>query len=501
MAPVDFFPALAVPMTVAVWLIDGAVEAGGRASLASLRSVAFAGWWWGLGYFIAGLWWLGSAFLLDPLQYAWALPLGVFALPALLAVFTALGFIIADLLWSPGPGRVLALAAGLGLSEWLRSTVFTGFPWNEFGMALGDNLVLSQFASLVGLHGLTIAAVAIAAAPAVFADMAGRTRAGVPVLAALLFLSAIAGFGLWRLSSGEPGMVEGVRLRIMQPNLVQDAAFRADHKDAILSTYLALSNRAKAHGARGLVDVTHLIWPETALPTILSRDPEALERIAGALPPNVVLITGAFRMGDPTPTEARPRFFNSIQVVDHGEVIDNYDKVHLVPFGEYLPLSGLFKLVGLAAFVHIPGEFEAGVLRKPLAVPGLPPVLPLICYEAIFPGAVDRTKSPWPGLMLNVSNDSWFGTTPGPYQHLAQARLRSIEEGLPLVRAATTGLSAVIDPYGRILARLPLGATDVLDSPLPRDIPPPFFARHGLAALAGMWILAVAGALLFRRAA
>jgi apolipoprotein N-acyltransferase len=502
MAPIDVFPALIVPMTAAVWLLDGAAAGRGSRSPASLRSAAVAGWWWGFGYFVASLWWLGSAFLLEPDRYAWALPLGVVALPAVLACFTAVGFVLARLLWSAGAARILALAAGLGLSEWLRGTLFTGFPWNSFGMALGDNLVLGQLASIVGLYGLTVIAVALAAAPAVVADSGAGRRMLWPVAFAGLALAAVAGFGAWRLSSGDPGIVAGVKLRIMQPNLVQDAQFRANNKDAILSSYLALSDRATSPSSAGLADVTHLIWPETALPTILSRDPEMLARIAGALPPGVTLITGAFRMGDSVPGDETPRYFNSIQVIgDGGRVIDSYDKVHLVPFGEYMPLNSLVKRIGISSFVRIPGEFEPGVLHKPLSIPGLPLAAPLVCYEAIFPGEVTEHAGARPGFLLNVSNDSWFGLTFGAYQHLAHARLRTIEEGLPLVRAATTGISAVVDPYGRIVARLPLGVADVLDSPLPRSLEPTFFASHPQRATVVLCMIAVLGALLLRRRA
>ena len=174
-------------MMAAVWLIDGSADANarGRSAVQSMRSAFAVGWWWGFGYFVAGLWWLGAAFLVEADKFAWALPLGVLALPAGLAFFPALGFAIARLLWSPGSARVLALAVGLTASEALRALVLTGFPWNEIGMALGQNLVLAQFASIVGLHGLTILAIAIFAAPATLADEAsGRWFTRPIVLAA-----------------------------------------------------------------------------------------------------------------------------------------------------------------------------------------------------------------------------------------------------------------------------------------------------------------------------
>ena len=221
--PFGFLPATLAPMMAAVWLIDGSanVNIRGRSTFQSMRSAFAAGWWWGFGYFVAGLWWLGAAFLVEADKFAWALPLGVLALPAALAFFPALGFAIARLLWSPGPARILALAVGLSMSEGLRAVVLTGFPWNEIGMALGQNLLLAQFASIAGLHGLTILAVAIFAAPATLADEGDGRWFARPIVLALAALAALAAFGAYRLSAPEAPTVAGVKLRIMQPNISQ----------------------------------------------------------------------------------------------------------------------------------------------------------------------------------------------------------------------------------------------------------------------------------------
>ena len=193
-------------------------------------------------------------------------------------------------------------------------------------------------------------------------------------------------------------------------------------------------------------------------------------------------------------------YFNSVQVVaSGGAILDTYDKVHLVPLGEYVPLRSLFERLGLQSMVHIPGGFDAGPGRRLLSVPGLPAVAPLVCYEAIFPGEVTPTDGSRPGLMLNLTNDGWFGKTTGPYQHFAQARLRAVEEGLPLVRAANTGISAIVDPYGRILQELPLGREDVLDGQLPEAIAPTLFARAPILSALLVWLVAIAGSLLLRR--
>ncbi len=493
MAPVGFVPAMAVSLTVAVWLIDGAERtalsrSGARRHLwPSLRSAFGAGWWWGFGYFAAGLYWLGAAFLVDADKTAWLMPLGVVGLPAVLGIYSGIAFALARALWSPGAARLAALGFALLVTELLRGWLFTGFPWNEIGMALGSNLLLAQAASVVGLHGLTALAVPVLAAPATLADRddAGR-RSLAPTIAAALVLVGLVGFGAWRLSGGAVGEVPGVRLRIMQPDVFGDGEFSYENKDTLLAKYLALSDRATSADRMGLADVTHLVWPESPFPFILSRDPDALDAIGRILPKGTVLVTGAARVegSQGSPTDP-PRYFNAIQVIGHdpasgaATVGDSYDKVHLVPFGEYTPFMGLMERIGISQFVPIPGGFTPGPRHRLLHVPGLPPIVPAVCYEAIFSGGLmpPGDEALARGAILNVSDDGWFGRTAGPWQHLAQARLRAIEQGLPLIRAANTGVSAIVDPYGRILQELPLGQAGVLDGILPESIAPTAFSE------------------------
>lgn len=495
--PFGLFPSLIVTMSIAVWLIDGCVGkvkvgSGTKLRLSAAWEAAKTGWWLGFGYFLAGLWWLGAAFLVEADQFAWALPLGVIGLPAVLALFTALGFAASRLIWCNNSLRILALAAGLGASEIIRSVILTGFPWNNFGMALGGNVVFAQFASLVGLHGLTLICVAMAATPALLADR--KPRKAPLLLATLLFVS-IGAFGAARLALNSTTFDETVRLRIMQPNLPQDDKFRADAMPDVLSRYIELSSRVTEQQPEGIVGVTHLVWPESPFPVILARDAQALQRIGDLLAPKTTLITGAVRF-EVSPDGRSAKYFNSIQVLQPGGVIvDSYDKTHLVPFGEYLPLRRFFDALGLRQFVHVPGGFEAGAARKLIRPPGFPPAAPLICYEAIFPGAVvpDNGRSLGASVLLNVTNDGWFGNTTGPHQHFAQARLRAIEEGLPLVRAANTGISAIVDPYGRVLESLPLGVAGVVDGRLPVPAPATVFSSHPFTPPALIWL----GMLLF----
>lgn len=491
--PVGFFPAMIAPMTIGVWLIDGCGDGAGNAIAARgarLRSAAVAGWFVGFGYFVAGLHWLGAAFLVEPDRFAWALPLGVFGLPAALALFTGIGFAVAAALWRPGWRRLLAFGFGLGLAEMLRGMLFTGFPWNAFGMALGQWPVLAQVACAIGLYGLTILTIVMAASPATLADPGPRRAAMAPGATALALLAAIAGFGALRLAAARTEPTPNVRLRIMQPNLPQDAKFRPAAGADILRSYLELSDRSTSPATAGIASATHLIWPESPFPFALNREPQALATIASALAGKTVLLTGAIRLEDGP--RGASKAYNSLMVIDSsGKILGAYDKVHLVPFGEYLPGGWLLRALGLRQFVALPGGFDAGALRRPLSAPGLPSFQPLICYEAIFPAEVtpDTGGGPAaerPAFLLNITNDGWFGVTSGPYQHLAQARLRAIEEGLPLIRAANTGISAVIDPYGRTVKSLPLAKAGVLDSELPKPIPPTFFALYANQAV---WLI------------
>jgi apolipoprotein N-acyltransferase len=494
--PFGLWPVPFLTFPVLVWLIDG--SAAGR--LQGVPAAAAAGWWFGFGYFLAGLYWVGHAFLVDAKIFGWLLPFAVIALPAGLAAFTAFGAVIARLLWARGAMRILALAAALTVAEWLRGHLLTGFPWNTFGYALATQLTLAQAASLIGIWGLTFIAVAAYAAPAVLADDPADTRRRwfAPALGVAV-LVGLAGYGLWRLDRTPTTFVDDVRLRIMQPNVQQDQRFNYSQKQAVMARYTALSERSGTPQTSGLNDITHLIWPESAFPFFLTREADALAQIADLLPEGTVLITGGVRAPENASSGPITRAYNSIYVLDHdGSILSVYDKVHLVPFGEYLPFQNLFERLGLTQLVRVQGGFIPGDRRRALAVPRAPRLLPLICYEVIFPGqAVPRGERP--GWMLNLTNDGWFGRSPGPYQHLQQARVRAIEEGLPLVRAANTGISAVIDPLGRVIRSLPLGVEGVLDAPLPRPLAPTAYARWGDGSLWLMIVIALAFSLRHRR--
>jgi apolipoprotein N-acyltransferase len=494
--PMNIWPVPFITFPILVWLIDGA--ASGR--LGGTLTAGATGWWFGFGYFLAGLYWVGNALLVDAQMFGWLLPFAVIGLPAVLALFTGLGAALARLMWLRGPGRILALAVALTATDWLRGhelcatitgeryCLLPGFPWNAFGYALATPPVLAQGSALVGLWGLTFLAVAIYASPAALADdpADNKRRWLAPALGALVVVS-LAIFGAIRLNVPPTATVEGVRLRIMQPNLPQDDKFNYAGRQQVMKRYLALSDRPSGPEARGVRDATHLIWPESAFPFFLTREADALAQIADLLPEGTVLITGAVRAPETAPPNTPvTRAYNSIYVIDHdGSILSVYDKVHLVPFGEYLPFQDTLERLGLMQLTKVRGGFIPGARRRTQSVPRAPNFMPLVCYEIIFPGAaVPRDERP--GWLLNLTNDGWFGSSNGPYQHFQQARLRAIEEGLPLVRAANTGISAVVDPLGRVIASLPLGVEGVLDAPLPRALEPTPYVRYGNTGLALM---------------
>ena len=476
MAPFNAWPVLFITLPIAIWLIDGA----GAGRLNGIPAAAWSGWWFGFGYFVAGLYWIGYAFLVDADTFAWLLPVAVAGLPAFLALFMALGFGLARLIWTKDASRILAFASAVTLSEWLRGHILTGFPWNLFGYALTEPLALAQITSLIGIWGLTFLAFAIFASPAALIDERTLTRRPwLPLAASLVLLAAMGGYGVMRLSNQPTRLVPNVKLRLMQPNLQQDVKFNYSAKKAVMEKYLSLSDRATGPQSTGVRDVTILIWPESAFPFFLAREADAMAQIADFLPPTTTLITGSVRPVDAPPGVKVTRAYNSLYVIDHdGSVLSVYDKLHLVPGGEFLPFESVLQKIGLVSLTKVIGGFVPGERRHIMDVPGAPGVLPLICYEVAFSSAI-VPQGERPGWIVNLTNDGWFGISTGPYQHLQQARLRAIEEGLPIVRAANTGISVVIDPLGRTVARLELGQEGVLDSALPAAIAPTPFSRTG----------------------
>lgn len=482
--PLHLVPLLVVAFGGLLWLVEGA---------GSRRAAFLDGWWFGVGHFVTGLYWLAHAMLVDPQAYGWMIPFAVLGLAGVLGLFTGAATLAVHAARVRGVAAALVLAVAWTAAEWLRGHVLTGFPWNLIGTAWSGIVPLMQPAALVGVYGLGLLTVLAAALPA--------TRRMAAVLGAVALVAAGWTWGALRLP-GEPAAVPDVRLRLVQPNIPQTLKWDASEREANLRRTLALTT------AEGFTSRTHVIWPETAMPFAITdvnpNGPALRAALAGVTPPGGLLVTGAVRVVRDNPM--MPQLWNSLQAVNAlGDIVATYDKHHLVPFGEYVPFREQLRqfqgflpdfLGGLVTPAG-PVDFSAGPGPVTLDLPGLPPASPLICYEAIFPARVAAAQRP--AWLLNITNDAWFGISSGPHQHFAAARFRAVEEGLPLVRAANNGISAVVDAYGRTTARLELGQTGVLDAALPAAATATPYARAGDAGVLGLALLGLGAAVALRR--
>jgi apolipoprotein N-acyltransferase len=498
MAPFHAWPILFLTLPVLFWSLEDAVDR--PASSGRIKSALWRGWAFGFGFHAAGLFWIGSAFLVQPERFALIMPFAIAGLAAGLALFhgvaTSATAMVFQVVASP-VRRIAVLAAALMASEWLRGNILTGFPWNTLGQALTWPLPLMQASGLIGIYGLTALAVIVLATPAVAAAaLASRTWVAVG-LSTLLPLAGLFAYGWLKLAATPTVYEADVRLRLVQPSIPQRDKFDYTKRRWIFDRHLELS----AMPAKPATDTpwkpgppTHVIWPEAAIPFFYRREPAASAAIAAALPGTSALIAGTFRLNvDPTIPNHEVksyRIYNTaVAVGGDGRLLALYDKLHLVPFGEYLPAPGLLNALGLENLTRTRGGMKSGRGPRPiLDIPGLPPLEMLICYEAIFPEEI-AVGPARPELLVNLTNDAWFGLTTGPYQHLHQARLRAVEQGLPLVRSANNGISAVVDPVGRIKASMALNDAGVLDHGLPRATTRPPYGRWGAWIEAAILVL------------
>ncbi|MEP0944011.1 MAG: apolipoprotein N-acyltransferase [Rhizobiaceae bacterium] len=476
LAPYHAFPLLLITVPVLIWLLDGALpessSSGFWGGLRRLLPGFKVGWWFGFGYFLAGFWWVGKAFLVDAEDFAFLLPFAVLALPAGLALFWGIGGMLAQLVWSERAIRVVGFAASFTLAEWLRGSLLTGLPWNMPGYAAMPTPLLMQSASLIGLYGMTFLTLLVAASPAVIgARSVSKNGARNIIAVAAVICVAHVGFGVWTLAGAKKTYVEDIKLRIVQPALNQSEKWDVSKEAQIMARYFELSNANKGPEVASVSAFTHVIWPESAFPFILSKRADQLANIAQLLPPTTSLITGAMRLEPAANSDELPKVFNSLYVINgDGETVAARDKVRLLPFGEFLPFQDFLEGLGFQQLTRLRGGFAAGHKRAVVDIPGTPTFLPLICYEIIYSGrihAAQGASGPQPKWIVNLTNDAWFGMTAGPYQHAHQAQVRAVEEGLPVVRAANNGISFVTDAYGRIEESLSLGQRGVVDSHLP----------------------------------
>lgn len=442
-------------------------------SKAPTRRRAFAdGWWWGWGYYLTGLYWFTIAMTTDMDAFGWMIPFALFGVTAFVALYPALACLCFYMLPQKGTiRRILIFSILWTVFEYARGHLLSGFPWNIPGNAFAFSDTGLQLAPIFGAYGLSFWAVLLGSSIAAIGDdrVSYDRSVGFVVLVWLAFVGGMS-YGEHRLDLAdrvpeEERYVPDVMLRLVQPNVRQSNKWDPAHQMEVLQTLIQMTQSS------GLSQVTHVIWPESAIPYVIRPGTPLMHVLGSALPEKGYLITGALRMdGDKKDWQ----IWNSLLMLNHeGTVLGTYDKVRLVPFGEFLPFrrwipDALLTPVGDRDFSQGPGLVNLGW-------DGLPTVRPMICYEVIFP-SWGRTlesrdsagESKRPDWFLNVTNDAWFGKSTGPYQHFGMARMRAAEYGIPLVRVANTGISAVIDPYGRVESQLGLGQKGVLDVKLPK---------------------------------
>lgn len=433
------------------------------------------GWMYGFGFFLFSLSWIGNALLIDGNPYAWAYPLAVCALPAALAFFPALACALAArFLTLPSLPGLIGFAALMAVSEWLRGHILTGFPWNLAAYGWGNSLELMQALSLIDIYSLSLFITLLCAAPGLCALKHRALAPWVVLLALGGVLAGLYGYGYTRLQNAPLTMNESVSIRIIQPDIPQqekwDSAKTAGHFERLVQMSLPTGNEAPGK-------TTMIVWPETALSSQYTDNTgarTALAEMLRAYPGPAMLITGALIRNALEGT-----LTNSVIGMDaRGVIQTRYDKFHLVPFGEYIPLQ---PLIGTAIPTvtqfsgFLPGS---GPRTQKLQWQGTGGAVesfsfsPLVCYEILFPGAVISPDSERPQAIVNVTNDGWYGFSAGPHQHFLKARFRAVEEGLPVIRAANNGISAVIDPYGRPVIESRLFVEGVYNADLPAPLPP-----------------------------
>jgi len=462
--PFALWPLMLVALVALMRLIEKAPH---------LRSALARGWWFGLGNFVLGLNWIATAFTYQSNMPAWLGWVAVVLLSLYLAIYPAMA---TGLAWRYGRAHrlllILWLAAGWIASEWLRATMFTGFAWNPIGVILLSTPI-SWFAVLIGTYGLSGITILIAGVLMLLAvrswRAAGTVAGGLVIVAAVLALAA---------SRAPPAA--GPPLRIVQPNIGQDEKWRADAGERNFQLLVSMS---EIRGPQPKL----LLWPEAAItwplqdartdPYFQERAQRLRETVGRLLQPGELLVTGGITVASKDGLDASSATNSVFAMTPSGRILARYDKTHLVPYGEYLPARPLLSVIGLSRLAPGDIDFLPGPGPRTLALPGVWKSGFQLCYEIIFSGeVVDRRDRP--AFLFNPSSDAWFGRW-GPPQHLAQARLRALEEGLPVLRATPTGISAVIDSDGRLVASLPWHRRGVIDASLPGPRPPTPFARFG----------------------
>lgn len=430
--------------------------------LSDIKTAFWRGWLFGVGFNIVSLYWIGNSFTTVGLWYL--APLGSLCLPLLLAFFPAVVAALTVKVSTSRTGRFFAFCLFWSLSEWARGWLFTGFPWTLVGYIW--DLPALQLTAYVGIYGLSAVTIFLITS-------IGLQRLPFIGLSAVIFACMWIG-GNYRLSHYSREET-GINMRLVQASIPQKEKWLLEHFEDNLKKWVALSNLESERPLKAI------IWSESSIPTFVADYPAIRQMLTDAVPPNGYLIFGAPRKT--TEDEKTLYFTSTLALNEHGDIVAISDKSHLVPFGEYIPFKNALKFSKLTAGSE---NYSPGKGLQSMQLQGIPLFGPLICYEAIFSGEViaPGTRPEW---LLNQTNDAWYGESSGPYQHLEIVRIRAIEEGIPLIRCANNGISAVIDPMGQILNRLNLNDVGFIDFDLPKPLAiPTFFAKYQNL---GFWII------------
>lgn len=421
------------------------------------------GYWFGFAYFAFGLFWVNNALLVNPEKTGWLIPVTFMASGAFFGVFFGIPTLLTCLAKTK-LAKYFALAAWIVVFEWIRSWILTGFPWNLIGTSLSFNLNLIQLSSVIGTYGLSLLVILATSAPALYKNPLTLKHIIIPLSVPVTIICLLYYYGTYRIADLTDVETSSVKIRLVQPNIPQSIKWSEDLREKHFQKYLNLSSSQPTD------DISMIIWSETASPYPLDLDKNAASRASKILKENAYLTTGVIRYQNDYYGGWKP--YNSSLIINHnGNIEDFYDKSHLVPFGEYIPLRQWLPDI-IRPVTNIISNLEAGTGPKIIKLGSLPPFSIQICYEIIFPHQIINPAEK-PEWLINLTNDGWYGISSGPYQHLVSTQMRAIEEGLTIVRSTGSGISAVINRYGKIIDDLGLNKEGLLDVSLPQKLTTP----------------------------
>lgn len=476
-APFHFFVAAMVSLSAFYLLLD---------ECKTKKETFWMGFSYGFGYFLSGIYWIAISLLVDATSFAWLIPFALTLIPAALAAYVALfslsyKFVINRFFLFKTYQKILVFTICWLFFEILRSLLFTGFPWNLLGYIWMMDVSFAQLAKVFGIYGLSVFAILICLFPTLFLKIKGlkspsEVVRGDKILAVILLILFVLNFiwGYVYINQTKATYDNSIKLRLVQGNIKQEMKWDSEQKYKNFLKHINLSI------SKPLDNISAVIWSETAIPYAIDNSSELKRMLRRATPPQGVLISGALRLEVNNNSSQITNAWNSVFAFDKKGVIDSYDKHHLVPFGEYVPLQKYLPFVqkitqGSVGFSK--GDGPKTIVTKDFSFS------PLICYEVIFS---DKTldKKSRPDLLANLTNDAWFGKSSGPYQHFDMSKMRAIEYGIPMARVANSGITALIDPFGRVIKKIDLNQSGIIDVNLIKKLPPTIYEKYSYLPLA-----------------